>query len=229
MQRAHGIDVSHWHPVKDWKALAASRQDFIGAKATNGAAVDPTFLSVRDGLRAGDAGPVGLAWFYAFPMPGSPEDEADRLQSVVGDLRPNEVFCLDMEPHKDADGALAWPTANPRDMLAWVTDFMAEITHGICSGRRPWLYCSARQWAVIGNPTTWELAPEVDIILARYDIHEPPVPPPWQAVGRTWTAWQNSEQYTCPGVGPCDGDVWNGARAALDAYVAAMTEPAIAQ
>ncbi len=208
--RAKGIDVNAWHPIKDYQALAGSNISFVGVKATEGNILtDKAFLAHRDGLRAL---PLDLVVFYHFCRSGRPETQAVRLLDAVGPLRPNERLCLDLEVLPD----------DPGSVLAWVDAFYGRIRRA-CPGQRQLIYTSKRIWSMFGNPS-WAGAADIDLWAPRYNAsgHEPELPAPWSERG--WHIWQFSDgdvvSYSAPGVGPCDANVWNGDRDALRAWVA---------
>ena len=131
------------------------------------------------------------------------------MLDVVGPLLPVERLVLDLEGETAAD----LPAA-PDAVLTWADGFFRELLD-TWKDRRPLLYWSERIYEMIGSPTVWDMADEVDIILPRYGAHEPVIPPLWSQ----WTVWQFSQSYTCPGVdGPCDVNQFNGDVDALRAY-----------
>ncbi len=205
-ERAKGVDVSHWKPVLNWAALATGAS-FLGVKTTESTTyVDPTFAAHQKGFRASA---LKMCAYYHFARGGDPIAQARHLVDTVGPLDPRERLCLDLE----------------RDItdLGWVTAFFGELLSGECAASRPLLYTSERIWATLGDPPTWDFAGEVDLWLPRYSEREPIVPKPWSR----WAIWQNSEQASFPGVdGQCDGNLFNGDEAALDAYVATGILPA---
>jgi lysozyme len=188
----------------------------IGAKATEGKTfTDPTFRAHRDGARQY---PFELYWYYHYAQPGDPKFQADRLIDVVGPLLPLERLVLDLEGETPAD----LPAA-PSAVLTWASGFIGELLDTY-KDRRPLLYWSERIYEMIGSPTTWDMADEVDIILPRYGTIEPVIPTLWTK----WTMWQFSETYVCPGVdGPCDASYFNGTVTDLRAYAKLSTPPAV--
>ena len=223
---AWGIDVSHWHPVKDWAKLIATGASFFAAKATDGATyVDSSFAAHRDGARAQ---PFALCiWYHFARMTGPAADQVKHFLDVAGPLQPNERVCLDFE--EPSYGALTG-VALQSQVICWIDEFMQALLDGACSDRRPFLYTSDRIWRAIGNPG-WMLASEVDLWLPRYSVGmmPPAVPAPWN----TWSLWQWSDGTTPPsivdGVGPCDTSFWRGDAASLARYMAGEgTEPGMA-
>jgi lysozyme len=201
--RAIGADVSHFHPVVDWNALAGS-VSFLGVKATQSITfVDPTFVAHRDGFRASS---IPLAIYYHFAVPGDPQRQAQALARAVGVAQPNERMCLDVEQLVAPGG----------DNLGWVDTFFRTLMGGACGGKRPLIYTSARIWREFGDPS-WDLATEIDLWIPRYAITEPELPRPWN----DWLIWQHAQDAAVPGIsGPCDADVWNGTTDDVRAYAA---------
>jgi len=97
-QMPWGPDVSHWKPVRDWVALAASGATFFGAKATEGAhAVDDQFERHRDGFRANCPSFTMAIWYHFFHAETDPSTQAEHFADVVGPLQPRERLCCDFE------------------------------------------------------------------------------------------------------------------------------------
>lgn len=212
MDRAAGIDVSHWKPVKDWGALRAAGVSFVGIKASEGVTyVDPTFRRHQEEFRKHD---FALGIFYHFARSGNPITQAERFLDVVGKLRANERVCLDLEVS---------PMQRPILALEWVNTFYNIILGAACGPERPFIYTSKRFWRTIGDPL-WDLASEVDLWVPRYNAEgsAPAVPHPWTSCG--WTIWQWTDgeypEHVTPGVGKCDANWFKGDEAALRAYAA---------
>jgi lysozyme len=199
VSRALGIDISHWKPVVDWAAVAASGVRFVGIKATEGKTyVDKQLRAHRSGFRQQ---PFTLGIYYHFARSGSPRVQADRLLTEVGVLQNHERLALDFEVST---------TANPEDGLAWIEEFFRELNHEY-SDRRHIIYTSKRIWRTIGDPA-WPGAANVDLWCPRYNASgvEPALPKPWSA----WTIWQFTDgdfpQHVTPGVGRCDANWFCG-------------------
>lgn len=208
MDRARGIDVSHWHYLTDAGAAFDSGVSFVGVKATQGVTyVDPMFSTNRTALRGQ---PFALGFYYHFAQAGDPVTQAHHLLDVVGTLRPNERLCLDFEDDK---------TGKPTVDLTFLTGYYTELLKD--TSRRPLLYTSARIWAQIGD-LDWALASQIDLILPRYGLIEPVVPKPWRALGKSYSFWQYSEALVVPGISDkqCDASFFNGDLDALKAYAA---------
>lgn len=207
MSRALGIDVSHWKPVVDWAAVAASGVRFVGIKATEGLhGVDAALHAHRDGFRQQ---PFTLGVYYHFARSGSPRAQAEQLLTAVGPLEPHERLALDFE---------VTTTAVPEDGLVWIEEFLAELNTAYAD-RRHIIYTSKRIWRMIGDPA-WPGANNVDLWCPRYNASgvEPSLPKPWSA----WTVWQWTDgdfpQHATPGVGRCDANWFRGDDVALADY-----------
>lgn len=212
MQRAQGIDVSHYHAVTDWAAVMDAGIWMFGAKATQGTMyVDPTFRAHRDGARSM---PFALVIYYHFATPhrelgfalssGDPVKQAAHFLDVVGPLRDNERLALDVE----GEGA-------PPPI--WIDAFLAQLPQD----RRNLIYTSSRIWRDELGAPAWPDAIATDLWVPRYSSTEPILPadrdgfPIWPR----WTIWQDSEKFACPGVdGPCDHNVFRGDLDELRAY-----------
>lgn len=210
MERAHGIDVSHWKPVKSWQAVYDSGVRFAGIKATEGNTFrDPKFREHRGGLRTQ---PFSLGIFYHFARSGSPRKQAEHLMDTAGALRENERLCLDLEVS---------PTPNPSAAIGWLDAFFETLMDGACSDRRPILYTSKRIWRQIDDPS-WDLASEIDLWAPRYNTAgvEPALPRPWAKHGWTFWQWTDGEfpEHVTPGVGKCDANWFRGDEQALKEY-----------
>jgi GH25 family lysozyme M1 (1,4-beta-N-acetylmuramidase) len=207
VDRAVGIDVSHHHRVTDFGAVIDAGMSFFGAKATNGRAVDPTFLEHRNGARQQ---PFDLCLWYHFPKPGTPAiEQAANLLDTVGALRDNERLVLDVELD---------PLTNWCPDLGFVDAFVRAIA---TPDRRPLVYTSARVWQeYLGSPS-WPAAVLCDLWAPRYG-HDEPTPPRDAEGYMVWpgvTIWQDSESFECPGVdGRCDHNVFRGTVGELRTY-----------
>jgi GH25 family lysozyme M1 (1,4-beta-N-acetylmuramidase) len=213
MERAHGIDVSHHHRVIDWDQVAAQGFQVFGAKATNGAATDVTFVDHRAGARRL---PFDLVTYFHFPTPkSSAVAQADHFVEAVsggGGMRPNERLALDVE----------WdPNNSWCPDVRFVDEFVREVIR-LVGDRRTFLYTSDRVWKEHLGGAAWPAAIATDLWSPRYGPSEPVLPvdrggfPVWPR----WTMWQDSESYACPGVdGACDHDVWRGDVEDLRSYV----------
>ena len=204
MDRAQGADVSHYNPPRDWAALRAA-VDFIGIKASEGETnTDPVLAQDLAGARGQD---FELIWPYHVGRPGDARGQAKRLVDTVNP-GPREFPTLDLER-----------TSSVR--FDFLDEFFDQLMTDL-PDRTPFLYISNGVWVGAQYPETWDLAAKVALILPRYEsVHEPIVPAPWFAIGKTWAIWQNSQSGHLPGVpGNVDLDVWNGPLAALRAFAA---------
>lgn len=222
--RARGIDVNHDHPVVSWSMLEAAPEQisFAGIKASQGNGfTDPKLLWHREGFRSSN---LDLAIYYHYAEPGDPRAQARRFRDLLGDMDPRERMALDLERS---------PSVNGIQSLDWVSDFYDELTGGLCTDRRSWLYGSKRKWdEICGVDTPWPFGTsDVDLWDPRYSTGmdlEPMLPAPWK--DRGWNVWQFTDGIVTPhvigGVGSCDGNVWNGNRQSLVTYAGASMRPA---
>jgi lysozyme len=226
VDRALGVDVSHWKPVVDWKALKAGGVSFVGMKTMEGQSyVDPEFKNHIRGFRQND---FLLGIYYHFARSGNPTDQARRFMATVGPLEDNEMLCLDFEVIPEGRQA-------PHAALDWINRFYDAIFEEYPS-RRTLIYTSKRIWRMLGNEdyvNTWEFAkyiPRVDLWAPRYNDKgvEPEIPAPWKSAGLSWTFWQWTDgdfpPKITPGIGRCDANWFNGSELALKEYVSRIRE-----
>lgn len=204
---AKGIDVSHFHPVKDWGAIPPDVV-MLAAKATQGSDfIDPTLAAHRTGARARG---FDLVAYYHVCEPGDGAEDAERCAGVVGPLAPNECIVADSERSALVD-------------IGYLEAFYARLEALGLSKPFDHYYGSAGVYGLMGNPP-WSRAARLGLWAPRYKSAgaPPKLPPPWSDY-RIWQ-WTDGGQfgdpYSCPGVGPCDASVFKGPRPALQAWVA---------
>jgi lysozyme len=214
MNRATGIDVSHWKPVLDWKQLKNSGVSFVGVKATEGLSYVDTSLKLNQAAVRSNG--FVLGHYYHFARSGDPSQQAQKLVIATGPLKPNERLALDFE---------VMVTPKPEDGFGWIQAFFAALKR-LVPDRRHLLYTAEHIWRSIGDPE-WPDAVDVDLWIKRYSLLEPILPRPWVKIG--WTMWQwtdgNDPSYSTPGVGPCDASYFNGDVMALTAYAGKLIPP----
>jgi GH25 family lysozyme M1 (1,4-beta-N-acetylmuramidase) len=227
LNRASGIDVSHWKPILDFRALRSSNILFVGAKTSEGHAyIDPTFETHRKGIRRNG---FSLAIYYHFARSGNPIAQAERFAKIVGKLEENERVCLDLEVVPVLDDVISLPE-NPHTSIDWITRFY-DVLFERYPDRRPLIYTSKRIWRMLApeglasegsEGDSWKYAPRVDLWAPRYNDHgiEPNLPAPWAKSG--WTIWQWSDGDFPPkitlGVGRCDVNWFRSDKLALENY-----------
>lgn len=207
MDYAFGCDVSHHMPVKDFGAVVGSGIEFLGIKASQGAAFrDPTLAMHRDGRRA--RGELLGAIFYHYPDGGRPEIEAANFLGAIGELQDDEVLALDVEQG---------PTGRGAPMIEWQQAWMAAVVAAVGERRLvPHIYTAAHVWNEIGNPP-WPDATvgNVGLWLKRYAPEYGACPSPWSFP----RFWQYTDSGFISGIGhPVDLDWFVGDSAALRAY-----------
>lgn len=217
MQRAHGIDVNHFHPVHDWNLLAAQGFEIFGAKATNGLGTDQMFAWHRTEARKLDG--FDLVVYYHFPTPrSSAVAQADHFAEFAqagGGLRANERLALDIEWDRHTN----WCPD-----IRFVEEFFGELLR-LCGDRRAFAYTSARVWTDYLGGAAWPGAIATDVWLAHYGSEASLQLPRFGAdvaypVWPHWTLWQDSDTYVAPGIeGACDHSVFNGDRDQLRRYM----------
>jgi GH25 family lysozyme M1 (1,4-beta-N-acetylmuramidase) len=206
---AWGPDVSHWHPVRNWDAFAASGATFFAAKATESAhTVDVQFERHRDGFRDHCPTFAMAVWYHMFHAEKDPVTQAEHFSDVVGPLAPRERLCCDFE-------GVSYRNVEAEVMrmhgLQYLEVFYARLESlGVLSGTRPLIYTSDQHWQAIGDPS-WPRAAGIDLWVPRYA----PDPKPPEKQPSPWSDWQVL-QYTdgnagvhrdVPGIGLCDCNV----------------------
>ena len=222
LNRASGIDVSHWKPILDFRALKSSDVSFVGVKATEGHSyVDPAFEAHRKGIRQNG---FSLGIYYHFARSGNPIAQAEWFAKTAGKLEENERVCLDLEVVPVLDD-VASSSKNPCAGINWVTRFY-DVLFERYPDRRPLIYTSKRIWRMLApegsEVDSWKYAPRVDLWTPRYNDHgiAPNLPTPWAKAG--WTIWQWSDgdfpPKITPGVGRCDVNWFRSDKLALENY-----------
>lgn len=212
-QMPWGPDVSHWKPVRDWVALAASGATFFGAKATEGAhAVDDQFERHRDGFRANCPTFTMAIWYHFFHAETDPSTQAEHFADVVGPLQPRERLCCDFEGKSYSSVPLPQMRAFG---LRYLDAFYTRLESlGVLAGSRPLIYTSDQHWQVIGNPA-WPRADGMDLWVPRYHLPDPAAPTQLPSPWATWQVLQYTDgdqgiHQEVPGVGFCDCNVLAG-------------------
>ena len=209
-QMPWGPDVSHYRPVRDWDALAASGATFFGAKATEGAhMIDDKFLSHRDGFRMHCQHFTMAVWYHFFRAEKDPVTQAEHFADVVGELGPRERLCCDFE---GGSYARVEPAIMRKDGMRFLEAFYARLASlDVLGGTRSLIYTSAQHWLAIGDPV-WPRSSKIDLWVPRYHLPDPAAP---ARLPSPWASWQIL-QYTdgdqgihqeVPGVGMCDCNV----------------------
>jgi GH25 family lysozyme M1 (1,4-beta-N-acetylmuramidase) len=204
---AKGIDVSHWKRVQNFAAIPADVVMF-GAKASEDAGIiDATLSYHRDGARARG---FDLVKYFHVARPGDPSQQAQHAAGVVGPLESNECIVLDCERSSGVD-------------VPFIEGFYAELEQlGLGRPFDLW-YGSVGSWPA-GKGWPRAANGKVALWAPRYkSAGQPPhLPAPWAGWAiHQWTdGGATGDPYSCPGVGECDANVFNGARDRLQAFVA---------
>ncbi len=188
--RTHGVDVSHWEGIIDWRE-ASHWVPFAYFKCTDGQSMyDNTFVINKAGCRA--AGIPFAPYLYWQPT-HDPEEQAIYFVSKVGDHTGRYIVDVEETSSMVSDlGARLYPCLKKIEQL---------------TGRKPAIYTSAGFWngSVFPKPT-W--AHEYELLVAHYtNEHAPLLPIGWDH----WTIWQYTDHYYFPGCTcAADGDWFNG-------------------
>lgn len=195
----HGIDVSRYQQIIDWKKVAGAQEgrhriSFAWIKATQGIRLTDTCFSRNwNGSRRNGI----LRGAYHYLSPGlDAKAQALYFLSVAkpesGDLPP----MLDVEEQ----GMLT------RRQLQQKVKTWLEVVEKAC-GVKPVLYCSP----VFYRNILEGQFPDYPLWLAHYYKYE--ITPGFQ-----WTLWQHSDKGRVPGIeGPVDFNVFRGTLAELEA------------
>ena len=196
-----GIDVSHHQDVIDWPTVAASGQQFVFAKATEGRAfVDPMYAFNKAGAEA--AGLLFGAYHFAQPDDGplDPIREADHFVDHALLQAGNLLPVLDIE----RTGGLS-----QAEVTAWILRWLERVTERL--GVRPIVYTSPNGWdARTGDTTAVAAAGYTVLWVAHWGVTTPRLPADdWN--GNGWTFWQYTSQGSVPGIlGRVDLDWYEG-------------------
>jgi lysozyme len=215
-----GIDVSKWQGISsiDWPALRAAGVEFAFIKATEGAlapgtddataiaqfGLDPAFRWNWNAAQL--AGIARGAYHFARPDLGNtPEAEADWFLSVVNPptLATGDMLAVDGEMGAGQYGS-------------WYSRCLGQVRAG--SGYPPLLYGSPNYLARVGV-TFAVVHGSYGLWLAEWPAGGladgiPAPPAGWPVVA----FWQYGSAGALPGLGRCDGDVFNGTTEQLALY-----------
>ena len=112
-------DISHHHPVKNWKRLCKN-SSFLISKATEGTTyIDPTLKTFVNQCEANKC----HYWLYSFVRKGNELTNAKFLHDVCKDLIGKYFvgYVLDVEDNSDADDII--PAPKNIDSLGYNTMF----------------------------------------------------------------------------------------------------------
>ncbi|HVY44757.1 MAG TPA: GH25 family lysozyme [Minicystis sp.] len=207
-----GVDVSSYQPNTNWQQVAASGRGFAIVKATEGTTyTDPTFHANWSGMKA--AGMVRGAYHFFHPS-DDPIAQADYFTGVMGALGQGDLGgALDLEVTDGVAGAT---------VVARAKSFLQRVEQN--TGKVPLIYTSPGFWDGLGGDKSG--FEHYTLWIAHWGVNCPDVPSPWT----TWKFWQYADNGSVPGVsGGVDHDVFNGSKAALQAFAGSTPDPGIAQ
>lgn len=183
----YGIDVSVWQGAIDWAKVKASGRSFVFAKATEGIGYEDARY---DANRAGAIAEGMKFGAYHFARPGSnnPVTEADWFVNTARYQHGMLVPVLDLE----LTGGLG-PSALITWAKAWVQRVYARL------GVKPMIYATPSFWRNAMGDSRWFADNGYRLWVAHWGVTSPSVPGSnWG--GRSWTAWQYTNQGTVPGI-----------------------------
>ncbi len=129
-----GIDISKWQGTPNFD-LVKSATEFVIIKSSEGIGfIDPQFK--RNQTEARRVGlPLGYYHFCRPDLGNDPAQEADYFLKVIGDLKENEVLCLDFE-------------VTYNDTVNWCLKFLQRVKF-MLNGYNPLIYLN--QSLIKGN------------------------------------------------------------------------------
>jgi len=193
------IDLSHFNQHPDFAQAKGDGILGVMHKSTQGTRFfDPTYVAHRDAAVA-----AGMLWgAYHFGTGADGVEQADFFLDKV-QPGPDVLLVLDFE-------------ANPQGPSMTLEEARAFVTHvQSVTGRFPGLYAGAFLKEMLGTHKDPVLA-NCWFWLSQFGPTAV-VPPNWP----TWTMWQytdganGSEPHAVAGIGRCDRDKFNGAKADL--------------
>ena len=207
-QDLHGIDVSRWQGVINWKAVKGDNIDFAYLKATEGTTwVDPKFLD--NARNARDAGmPVGAYHFARPDLNLTLENAVEEARHFIktqqlgfgnlGDIYP----VLDLEtpfPRED--------TVSASHLLSWVDTFKSHFEGE--TGHTLMLYTGIffiREYNNFKHSASGYPLADMPLWIALYPKSVSPykTSPPDAGNWNRWTVWQYSDNGKVDGI---DGSV----------------------
>lgn len=198
------IDISAAQGVVNWQEVAASGvqacfvECFVGNDGPNVDRAAQVSGALKAGLRV-------IPYFFAFPLPSSPEHTgrdpvgqvALWIQSMKGlGLDPGQPCVLDLEwPAPEDFGR--WEI-NDAFVRGWVLAACAELA--VKTSIIPWIYTTPSFAEAIDTSSEPEFA-KYPLWIANWETTKPIIPEPWGS----WAAWQYDDKGSVPGVsGPVD-------------------------
>lgn len=215
-----GPDVSMWNPSVDWDKVA-EYSDFIFLKASEGRTFeDPKLVERLAAARKASQSEGLLVGYYHFARPDNnkPRDEARHFVETVreagGYLGPQRRGLL---RRTELPGVLDYEVYHPsnRDQT-WIAEFVDEYKK--LTGHAPIIYGGH----VVRERTSLDFG--CPLWLAAYVSELSPalLPVGWWKAGPTFWQYTDGKLPTqaagpkeCPGIGPCDMNMYRGNRRSL--------------
>lgn len=205
LARVTGLDVSHYQDAVDWKKAWDLGFRFCFAKATDGL----TYKDDKYAMHREQAKRAGLIFgsYHFFRFAGSPTDQAHHFFRTTGGVGVGELpLVLDIEwdrkSERYSEGHIM-DEAGAKAALACAT----EIER--LSGITPIIYTNA--YFFTGFPNAARFSRFIPWIPSYSDSLKPSgdkvkVPAPW----KSWTFWQDSEDFTLGKIKAIDTNVFRG-------------------
>lgn len=186
MNVCHGIDVSSYQSLQDWKALRRGGLVFAVAKASEGrTSRDTRFTAHITGIKA--AGLVPGAYHFAWPNADVADNASNYISAVSPYAGPGFTHWLDLERYSDGRN---YAGVSDTGIRAWALSWLNRVQAAF-PGQRVGLYTSADDIAAGRAPTGWPLWYPAypwgytPATYAQAEAHTRPAPS-----GRTVTIWQ---------------------------------------
>lgn len=185
------VDISHYQPQPDFKAMKAGGVVGVIIKATEGTSItDSKWKAYTEGAFAAGL-KVGA---YHFLRPGSMTAQVDHFLDCIDMLLPlGSRVAID---HEDSKVSLA----ELEDCIEYLHKKRPDLQIALYSG-----HLIKEQ---LGNKRSDTLARLTSLWIAQYNDTGPSWP---TGTWVTWSLWQYTDRATVPGISaPVDGDEWNG-------------------
>lgn len=199
------VDLSHWDPAEDYRAVKEDGIVGVIYKATEGSGyTDPTYVAQQQAAKS-----AGLKWgAYHFATANPVNSQIDNFLNYASP-DPDELFCLDWEDY----GANTMSLSNVK---TWITEVERALKReGQCV-----LYSGNTAKEALGQETDTFLG-ERRLWLCQYGSN-----PVWQQSWDHFWLWQYTDgivgpqPHTISGIGPCDINSYNDGDGDADQLIA---------
>lgn len=188
---AKGFDISHYQGVVNWNEVKTGNYQFVYIKSSEGHTyIDPNFVSYVQGAKS-----IGLAvgaYHFAWPNQDNAIDEAKLFVSLL------QANPTDLMPVLDLEEPTTSGTMSAAQIVQWVRDFINYVQSQL--NIKVMLYTG--NWFI--NRFSITGLEDIPLWDSYYSNSAPPDTGGWT----NWTALQNSDSGTVPGIeGSVDMDL----------------------